>query len=388
VTGASAQAITVTPAVAAKDAAAANPVDPTVAKLPVSGGELTLLADSSVSPFDEQNQLIRDGIAAALDVLNSHGGVAHTSVRLVSEALDGLSPAAVEARVRAAGSNVVLVLPCDSNSQASIAQGAATYATLMLAPCDADPSLARRLSTYWPVGMSGSDEASGFFVVNATGLRFATTMTRYFESDLRTAGIQVVGSASVPGAAISNAALASVVAAVKASHPATLFTALGPPEADALAAALAKAGEQQVYIFGTSALDTPETLSSVGSSSLQGATFPSYGFERLNSQAAAFAQDFKQRFGQDPVGAFPGLGFETVGLLELAIAKGRSTQPPALNAALLGGVKDAGVALFGRTYTSPSDHNPVTTVSIEKDNAGAFLPLSTTGPDGGQPPPP
>ena len=107
----------------------------------------------------------------------------------------------------------------------------------------------------------------------------------------------------------------------------------------------------------------------------------------MNAEAAAFERDYKQRFGRQPVGAFPGLGFETMGLLEEAIAKAHSTSPAALQQAMIGGLKDNGVALFPRSYLSPTDHNPATTVSVEKVNAGTFLPLLTTEPNGSPPPP-
>jgi len=381
----------------AADVTAADPVHPALSRLSVTGGPLTLVVDQSGGPFAQQNQLIREGVTAALDVLNAHGGVAHHTVRVVTESLDGLSGSALEQRLHAAGSNAVLVLPCDNNSQAPLATAASRYGVVMLAPCDADASLAERLRTYWPVGMSGSDEASGLvhflvregfgrvFVVNSTGLQYTSTMTAYMSAALKTAGIPVVGSSTV-SSNLSNADVANVLAAVRVIQPASLFTALPPPQVDKLVAGLVKGGEQQVFVFGTSAMDTPATLSSPGNASLQGATFPTYGFARVNGEATAFEQDFKQRFGQQPIGAFPGLGFETVGLLEQAIAKARSTQPAAIQRALLGGINDGGVALFGRSYHNPNNHNPVTTVSIEKVNADAFLPLVTTEPDGSPPP--
>ncbi len=379
-------------------AAVANPVHPALGRIAASGGPLTLVVDEPTGPFGQQNELIRQGAIAALDILNARGGVAHQAVRLVSEPLDGLSPGAVQQRLHRAGSNAVLVLPCDANSQTSLAVGASAYGTLMLAPCDADASLAQRLRTYWPIGMSGSDEAAGLvhymskegfgrvFVVNATGSNFASTMTGYVLAALRAAGTSIVGSVTVP-ASLGSADVRRVVGAVHAANPASLFTALPPPQFDQLAAGLWSGGERQVYLFGTSPLDTPLTLASPGSSALNGATFPTYGFARINAEAMAFERDYQQRFGRRPVGAFPGLGFETVGLLEAAIAKARSTQTAALQQALLGGLNDGGVALFPRAYNNPSNHNPATTVSVEKVTAGSFLPLLTTEPNGSPPPP-
>ena len=132
-------------------------------------------------------------------------------------------------------------------------------------------------------------------------------------------------------------------------------------------------------------MDVPLTLAARDSSALQGATIASYGFLRASAESSQFVSDYKNQFGGAPVGSFPGLGFETVGLLEDAIAKANSTRPSALEQALLGGIDDPGVALFPRTYNSPSDHNPQTTVSLETVAQGGLIPLVTTEPNGTPP---
>ncbi len=378
-----------------------NPLHPTpLANLPKSAaGGLTLVLDQPGGLFSQQNQLIMQGVLAALTALNSQGGVAHTKVRLVTAQLDGLSPAAVQQRLRASGPNAVLILPCDSNSQTALATGAAPYGTLMLAPCSADASLAERLSTYWPIGMDGSDESQGLvsymtrvgfspvFIVNASGSDFATSMSAAFQTFMKRAGLSIDGSTTIPSAP-SAADIARAVNAVRAARPAAyaLYTPLAPPYVDELAAALKRAGEH-LDLFGTSAMDVPLTLSSRDSGALQGTTIPTYGFLPVGAQGSAFLRDYRQQFGSAPVGAFPDLGFETIGLLEDAIAKDRSTRPAALQQALVGGIADGGVALFGRTYDRASDHNPVTTVSLEQISQGGLLPVLTIEPDGSPPPP-
>ena len=107
-----------------------NPLQPRLANVAASSGPLTVVIDEPGGLFAEQNELIMQGAIAAVDVLNAKGGVAHNKVRLVPEHLDGLSASAVQQRLHAAGANAVLVLPCDSNSQATLANGAAAYGTL------------------------------------------------------------------------------------------------------------------------------------------------------------------------------------------------------------------------------------------------------------------
>ena len=378
-----------------------NPLHPTqIVDLPKSAGGLTLVIDQPGGLFSQQNELVMRGVLAALTALNAQGGVAHTKVRLVTAQLDGLPPAAVQQRLHASGPNAVLILPCDSNSQTALATGAARYGTLVLAPCSANASLAEQLPTYWAIGMDGSDETQGLvsymrrvgfspmFVVDASGSDFATSMSAYFRTFMQRAGLSIDGSVTIPSTP-SAADIQRVVGAVKAAAPAPvgLYAPLAPPYFDELAGALMRAGVRLDGLFGTSALDVPLTLSSRDSAAVSGAYFPTYGFLPVGSEASAFLRAYRSQYGSDPVGAFPDLGFDTIGLLEDAIAKARSARPAALQQALLGGIADGGVALFGRTYDRAGNHNPVTTVSIAKDFTGSLIGVVTIEPDGSPPPP-
>jgi branched-chain amino acid transport system substrate-binding protein len=351
-----------------------------------------VVIDEPADPFKQQNRLIMQGATVALEALDAAGGVGHHGVRLLPESLDGLSPAAVQRQLRAAGPGAVLVLPCDTNAQFSLASGAAPYKTLMFAPCDADAALAQTIPTYWPVGMAGNDEAAGLaafmqregyrgvYVLDTPGLTYATTMTRYFREAARDEQLVVTGSGTASMTGLTSAVIKRLAAGIKAAPRTTaVFSALPPPYIDQLAAGLAGDGVDQI-VFGTSAMDTPLTLSAHGSAALEDATLPSYGFLRQDEPAAEdFVNQYRARFGL-PVGSFPGLGFETIRLIAAAVAKAGSSNPATIEQALLGGISLSGVALFDRSYTAGSDHNPVGTVSVEKISSGSFLPLLTSAP--------
>ena len=97
---------------------------------------------------------------------------------------------------------------------------------------------------------------------------------------------------------------------------------------------------QGVYqpIVGTTALDTRLSLSS-GAEALENTVFPSYGFRREDAPARRFARDYARRFRSAPAGGFPGLGFETIRLLEDAVRKAGSAEPSAIQQALSGGLE-------------------------------------------------
>jgi len=325
--------------------------------------------------FTEQNASIARGATVAVDELNATGGLArHLRIKLVSQDLEGLSPAAIEGRLRSEAA-AALILPCDTDSQLSLAAGAARYGTLMLAPCNPDPTAGQRYSTYWPVGMTPSDEAAGLvsfmrtigygsvFIVGASSSHYVQLMTGYFRTAAQRKGIRIVGSASV---ATPTGDLSSLAHTIEAANPrpSIIFTALPPPLVNQLAAGLQAQGVTQ-NVAGTSAMDTRLTLTS-NPGALEDAVFPSYGFPRETAPAHRFAADYKKRFGSEPVGSFPGLGFETIRLLETGVREARSAEPSAIQRALSLGLALEGVALAERSYQPGGDHNPTGTVAIEK----------------------
>jgi ABC-type branched-subunit amino acid transport system substrate-binding protein len=353
-------------------------------------GQMVVVIDQPSSGlFAEQNASIAQGATVAVDELNATGGLArHVRIKLVHQDLEGLSPAAVEGRLRSAAA-AVLILPCNTDSQLSLAAGAARYGTLMLAPCNPDPTAGRRFSTYWPVGMTPSEEAAGLvsfirtvgygsvFIVSAPSSRYAQLMTSYFRAAAQRKGLRIVGSASV---ATTTGDLSSLAHVIKAANPrpSTIFTALPPPLVNQLAAGLQTQGVTQ-NVAGTSAMDTRLTLTS-NAGALEDAVIPSYGFPREGAPAHRFATDYKKRFGGEPVGSFPGLGFETIRLLETAVREGRSAEPSAIQRALSRGLALEGVALAERTYQPGGDHNPTGVVAIEKIVSGHLEQVFATTP--------
>jgi branched-chain amino acid transport system substrate-binding protein len=353
-------------------------------------GSMTVVIDQPSSDlFAEQNQSIAQGAAIAVSALNAGGGLpGHVHIKLVSQSLDGLSPTAVQATLRSEAA-AVLILPCDTQSQTTLAAGASAWGLLMLAPCNSDGTAGERYPTYWPVGATARGEAEELsaymrgvgagsaFVVAATGARPAELLTEAFRSAAQARGIALSGGASV---SITSPDFSGVVRSIKTTSPkpALIFTSLPPPLVNRLASYLRSNGIEQSIVGGTT-MDTPLTLSS-GAGPLENAAFASYGFPREDPAAARFEAEYRARFGRDPVGSFPGLGFETIRLLASAAHKAGSAEPPAIQGALDGGLTLQGIALSTRTYQPVGDHDPVTEVGVSKVASGSFLPLLASTP--------
>jgi branched-chain amino acid transport system substrate-binding protein len=341
--------------------------------------------------FAEQNGSIAQGAAVAVDELNAAGGLArHIHVKLVSQSLDGLSAAAVQRQLSSEAA-AVLILPCDTDSQLSLAAGASQYGILMLAPCNPDATAGGRYPTYWPVGTAATEEVAGLtsfvhslgygrvFVVSAQGSRYVELVTSDFQSAAQTSGLQLVGNASV---AMTTGDFSGVARAIAAASPkpSAIFTALPPPLVNRLAVSLHAQGVYQI-VLGSTAMDTPLTLSGRSKAkALENAIFASYGFPRANAAAGRFATEYRARFGREPVGSFPGLGLETIRLLEDAVRKAGSAEPSAIQGALAGGITLRGVGLADRTYQPGGDHNPIGALGISKVAEGSLVPLAAVAP--------
>jgi branched-chain amino acid transport system substrate-binding protein len=348
-------------------------------------GRMTVVIDRPPPGlFSEQNRSIAQGATVAVDQLDAAGGLAgHIRVKLLSQSLDGLSVAALQSRLSSEAA-AVLILPCDTDSQLSLAAEASQFGQLMLAPCNPDATAGGRYATYWPVGMAATDEAAGLttfmrtlgygrvFVVSAPGSSYVELVTSAFRSAAQTRGIQLAGSASI---AMTTRNFTGLARAVEAIHPrpSAIFTALPPPFVNRLTAGLQAQGGD-LTVLGSTAMDTPLTLSG-GRRTMENATFASYGFQRVSASARHFAADYRARFGREPTGSFPGLGLETIRLLEAAVRKAGSAEPSAIQQALSGGIALQGVGLADRTYQAGGDHNPMGEVAVTKIASGSFLPL-------------
>jgi ABC-type branched-subunit amino acid transport system substrate-binding protein len=353
------------------------------------GVMVVVIDQPSSGLFAEQNASIAQGATVAVDELNAMGGLArHIRIKLVPQNLDGLSAAAVEGRLRAEAA-AALILPCDTDSQLSLAAGAAQYRTLMLAPCNLDPTVGERYPTYWPIGMSTSEEMAGLtsfmrtigygstFIVGAPSSHYVQLMTGYFRAAAQRKGIRIVGSASVAMTTSDFSGLAHTIEAAS-PRPSIIFTALPPPLVNQMAAGLKAQGIPQ-SVVGASVMDTQLTVTS-NAGALEDSVFPSYGFPRESPAGHHFLVSYKKRFGNEPVGSFPGLGFETIRVLEAAVHQARSAEPSAIEQALSRGLALEGVALAERRYQPGTDHNPIGPVAVEKDVAGHFEQVLATTP--------
>jgi ABC-type branched-subunit amino acid transport system substrate-binding protein len=354
-------------------------------------GQMYVVVDQpSQAAFAEVSRPIDQGEQVAAEEANAEGKLpGHLQIRLVGERLDGLSASAVQERLRADAAGV-LVLPCDSDSQRTLAAAAARYGTLMLAPCDDEPTAAEHLPTYWPVGSAANEEMAelasfmavqgGYlnaFIVTAPGMRYVELLTNYFRRAAQSKNIRIVGTASIDPNAQNLSGVAKTIKAIE-PRPAAVFTALPPPVVNRLGAAFVEQGVATA-IIGASVTDSRVTLAG---GNAENAVVASYGFPREDPAGQRYASDYSKQFGRAPAGSLPGVGYETVRLLEEAVRHAHSGEPSAIQHVLATGFVLNGVALADRRYRAGANHNPFTEAGVEKVAGKSFEPLIAGIPTG------
>ena len=112
------------------------------------------------------------------------------------------------------------------------------------------------------------------------------------------------------------------------------------------------------------------------SSSLEEVIFATFGFPRTSG--ARFLSDYAASYGKKPLGSFPGLGFETVHVLETAAQRAEALTPGGLDASFAKGFTVKGVALEDISYQGHGHRQPVTYVGMAEVVRDKYAALFTS----------
>jgi ABC-type branched-subunit amino acid transport system substrate-binding protein len=320
----------------------------------------------STGDFAPQNTLMANGAKIAAEESGTTNPVGPLKIALRTAPLaPGADPTSVMKGLAESGDHVV-VLPCDVDAVPALAKAGAKAGMLMLLPCDPDPNIVSSASMVWPTGMAGNQEvaqlvnyahaanAKTAFIVTAKGPQYLATMTRYFAEAAKLDGVRIVG---VGTAALDGSNVATLAHKIKMLNPDAIFTTVFSPYGSPIVAGLRKHGVNVPPIFATDGMDGDLGLSSFGSD-LNGLNVGSFGFPQ--SQNIEFLSNYAAVYRHKPDGSFPGLGYETLRILEAAAAHAGSTSPAALDAAFSKGFTLPGLALGVVTYPGKGGHIPLT----------------------------
>jgi len=341
--------------------------------------------------FLTHNQLLDNGIDVAVGELNGKGGIGG-KVRVALERVRFRASSRPARLMHAVPQGTeVAILPCNVDLAPALAKAAAARRLLMLSPCNPDPAATRRIPMDWPTAMSGNQEAAqlvdwalgermepAYLLVAEPKTSYVSALTRYFRAALKKDDIPLVGEGTVK---LDGSNLSTVAKDIRRAKPLVILTAVFSPYVEKIAAGLRHHGVRAPILVGDG-MDAQLDLQKYSWRDLSEVMFASFGFARPSSKT--FFDDYKARFRKRPVGAFPGLGLETIRVLEAAVLKAGSTAPRAIDGAFAKGFKLTGVGLSDKTYPGNGVREPITDVGISRVDAppGVYYPYYSSIPRG------
>ena len=345
-------------------------------------------------PFTIHNRLIANGATIAAQEINTQGaGKGHPPVRLKLRVIRVRPTASPKGIVRSLvrGSTRVLILPCNVELQESLARAAAKASLLALSPCNPDATMANSLPRYWPIGAAGSAQAQQLvfyayytyrhpktaFLLGAAHSWYARQMTRELRAFARRYKIRIVGEASVSG----SKGIAGLAQRMHKVDPTVVFAAVPSPTVESIVTQLRNRRVASPFFVTDgmdAAIDFPGYRNGPNNSSIEDVVFATFGFPRPGPASARFLRDYAAVYGKRVPYSFPGLGYETVEVLEAAARRASVLTPAGLDASFAKGFTVRGVALEDTVYRGHGHRQPVTAVGIAQVIRDDYVPLFTS----------
>jgi ABC-type branched-subunit amino acid transport system substrate-binding protein len=346
-------------------------------------------------PFTLHNRLLADGATVAAGEINANGASkGPASVRLRLKVVAVPPTASPERIVRGlmASSTRILILPCDVELQVSLARAATKAGLLTLSPCNPDPNLATTLSRFWPTGATASAQvgqlvfyakarymkAKTAFLLGAAHSWYAHQMTTELRAFAKRDRVKIVGEAS---GATGPDAVASLASRIREADPEVVFAAIPSPTVEAIISELRQKQVKSSF-FVTDGMDAGIDFfryrNGPVASTIDGVVFATFGFPRTTSSSGPFDRDYAAAYGKKPAGSFPGLGYETVRVLETAARRAQALTPAGINASFAKGFTVKGVALEDIRYRGHGRRLPVTSVGVAEVIRDGYVPLFTS----------
>jgi ABC-type branched-subunit amino acid transport system substrate-binding protein len=341
----------------------------------------------SSGDFSAQNQLIANGaLVAASESGSANSAVGPIRLDLVTRTFTNTAGAGkLMASIAGSGINVV-VLPCNIDATTALARAGAVNKLLMLSPCTPDPAATASVPMVWPTAMTGNAEAAQIvnlavslngtsgFVLDAPGSSYVNVLSRYFREAMALDHVALAGQASV---SLDGSNVDQVAMAIKASRARAIFTAVYSPYIERIISRLRALGVVQPF-FVADGMDADQQLATYAKV-LQGTTYAVFGFP-FPTISDEFVRDYVLAFHKPADGSLPGLGYETLRILEVAAKNAGGTSPGALNSAFERGFNVSGVALESVAYSGHGIRQPAADVGMMRVAWGQDATLFATNP--------
>jgi branched-chain amino acid transport system substrate-binding protein len=310
--------------------------------------------------------LVKNGAQMAVDEINAAGGIAgkyKIDFRVKDVRSEPAESAAAGRAFVAAGAKV-LIAPCDLETAVAFGRPAQQARIPIVAPCASTPTLAAAVGDFM-VQIYPSDNLQGAalarfardqgyrtaYVLQSPDTPSAEKLPLYFADAFVKMRGTLAGKTSYPA---GQQEYGAVIAFIRNASPApdVIMTSAAEPEFPLFLSQLRDAGVTTPVLAGD-AVDSPTTLA-LGAVA-EGVVYTSAAYPTPGGALDKFDRDYGARFGGDAqaeVAPYAATAYETIKLIEAAIAKAGSTDGAAIRDALDGiadfqGVTGSRITLAG-----------------------------------------
>lgn len=344
-----------------------------LAALPASAESLKVgMATAQTGALAPYDAPVVEGIRIAVDEINADGGIqGETMIELVErDVRSDAAQTAIAVQELVDEGVSVIVLPCDADPSLAAAGIVADAGIPAISTCASSPTLPMIGGDFVFANFPGDNvqatvSASWAF---ENGMESAyilyspdsqyTTMPLYFADVMKALGGEVVGEDTY---AIGQPDFATIATSIAAIDPApdVIMTSAYEPDFPSFIKALRAAGVT-AQVIGSDGIDSPTTFS-LGDVA-EGVVFTTAGHATEGSPLEAFNQLYEEKTGAASETVFNAVGYDLIKVLEAAVSAAGSTEAAALRDAIanLEGVQGATSLI---TYKG-TDGMPVREVSL------------------------
>jgi branched-chain amino acid transport system substrate-binding protein len=338
--------------------------------------------------------LTRNGAQMAIDEINAAGGIAgrYKIDFQVKDVLSEASAAAAAGREFVAAGAKVLIAPCGLDAAISFGQPAQQAQIPIIAPCASTPTLGATVGDFmfqvYPAdnlqaaAMAKFARQQGYgtaYILMSPDTPFTQKLPLYFEEAFEKMGGKVVSEGSYM---LGQQDFGAQTTSIKnlSPPPDVIMMGASEPEFPIFLSQLRAAGID-TPVLGSDAIESPTTLA-LGAVA-EGVVYISAGYPAAGNGLEKFYGDYVAKFGGDvktDVGIHAATAYESVKLIEVAIARAGATDGVAVRDALGGiadfrGITGSRITLAGASRVALRD---VAVIRIEK---GAKTLLEMLRPD-------
>jgi branched-chain amino acid transport system substrate-binding protein len=351
------------------------------------GGGLT----GRLAYYDSQT---RNGAQIAVDEINAAGGMAG-KYKIDFQVKDVRSEAAGSAAVGkefvAAGAKV-MIAPCDRDLAIAFSKPAQPVDIPVVAPCASTPTLAVEAGpSVFQIYPSDNLQAAALakfareqghgtaYILMSADTAYSEKLPLYFAEAFEKMGGKVVSKDTYT---LNQQDFSAATTSIKnlSPQPDVIMTGASEPEFPIFLSQLRAAGID-TPVLGGDAVDSPTTLA-LGDVA-EGVVFTAAGYPAEGNGLEKFYGDYVARFGGDGktgVSPYAATAYESVKLIEAAVAKAGSTDGAAIRAAL-DGIADFRGITGGRITLAGTNRIALRDVALIRIEKGARTLVEMLRPD-------